>query len=72
MFSFEVNYLGFIACLQDNGVIGEKQKEILDKMKGHVLHPIQFEEFTLGFIIQIIYLSTNLNTKLKTKTMRLL
>lgn len=44
MFSFGVNGFGFIACLQDNGVIGEKNQEILDKMKGHVLHPVQFEE----------------------------
>ena len=44
MFSFGVNGFGFIACLQDNGVIGEKNQEILDKIKGHVLHPVQFEE----------------------------
>jgi hypothetical protein len=49
MFSFGVNGFGFIACLQDNGVIGEKQKEILDKMEGHVLHPIQFEELFARF-----------------------
>lgn len=49
MFSFGVNGFGFIACLQDNGVIGEKQKELLDKMKGHVLHPIQFEELFARF-----------------------
>jgi hypothetical protein len=49
MFSFGVNGFGFIACLQDNGVIGEKQKEILDKLEGHVLHPIQFEELYARF-----------------------
>ncbi|MGM5469748.1 hypothetical protein ACS386_05680 [Flavobacteriaceae bacterium LMO-SS05] len=49
MFSFGVNGFGFIACLQDNGVIGEKQNELLDKMKGHVLHPIQFEELYARF-----------------------
>lgn len=49
MFSFGVNGFGFIACLQDNGVIGEKQKEILDKMEGHVLHPVQFEELYARF-----------------------
>ena len=49
MFSFGVNGFGFIACLQDNGVIGDKQKELLDKMKGHVLHPIQFEELFARF-----------------------
>ncbi|SRX54774.1 hypothetical protein [Aequorivita sp. CIP111184] len=49
MFSFGVNGFGFIACLQDNGIIGDKQKDILDKMKGHVLHPIQFEELYARF-----------------------
>lgn len=49
MFSFGVNGFGFIACLQDNGVIGEKQKEILDKMEGLVLHPVQFEELYARF-----------------------
>ena len=49
MFSFGVNGFGFIACLQDNGVIGEKQKELLDKMEGHVLHPVQFEELYARF-----------------------
>lgn len=49
LFSFGVNGFGFIACLQDNGVIGESQKEILQKMKGHVLHPIQFEELYARF-----------------------
>lgn len=49
MFSFGVNGFGFIACLQDNGIIGEKQKELLDKMEGQVLHPIQFEELYARF-----------------------
>lgn len=49
MFSFGVNGFGFIACLQDNGVIGESQKDILQKMDGHVLHPVQFEELYARF-----------------------
>lgn len=49
MFSFGVNGFGFIACLQDNGLIGESQREVLDKMKGHVLHPVQFEELYARF-----------------------
>ncbi|QCX37764.1 hypothetical protein FF125_04685 [Aureibaculum algae] len=49
MFSFGVNGFGFVACLQDNGVIGEKQKELLDKIEGHVLHPVQFEELYARF-----------------------
>jgi hypothetical protein len=49
MFSFGVNGFGFIACLQDNGIIGESQKEIIEKIEGHVLHPIQFEELYARF-----------------------
>lgn len=49
MFSFGVNGFGFVACLQDNGVIGEKQTELLHKIKGHVLHPVQFEELYARF-----------------------
>lgn len=49
MFSFGVNGFGFVACLQDNGVIAEKQHEILEKMAGHVLHPVQFEELFARF-----------------------
>ncbi|MGY0391002.1 hypothetical protein ACW5R3_00410 [Bizionia sp. KMM 8389] len=49
MFSFGVNGFGFIACLQDNGVIKESQQDILSKMKGHTLHPAQFEELYAKF-----------------------
>ena len=49
LFQFGVNGFGLIVCLQDNGIIGEKQKEILQKIEGHVLHPIQFEELFARF-----------------------
>ncbi|WP_299395395.1 hypothetical protein [uncultured Gelidibacter sp.] len=49
MFSFGVNGFGFVACLQDNGVIKEKNKEVLQKIEGHVLHPLQFEELYARF-----------------------
>lgn len=49
LFSFGVNKFGIIACLQDNGVISEKEKDILEKIKGHTLHPIQFEELYARF-----------------------
>lgn len=49
LFQFGVNGFGIIACLQDNGIIGEKLNELLEKMKGHVLHPIQFEELFARF-----------------------
>lgn len=49
LFSFGVNGFGFIACLQDDGLIGDKHKGILEKIKGHVLHPLQFEELYAKF-----------------------
>lgn len=49
LFQMGVNGFGIIVCFQDSGVIGEKQKDILEKMKGHVLHPIQFEELYARF-----------------------
>lgn len=49
LFQFGVNGFGFIACLQDNGIIAEKNRDILEKMKGYVLHPIQFEELFARF-----------------------
>lgn len=44
LFQFGVNGFGFIVCFQDNGIIAEKQNDILEKIKGHTLHPVQFEE----------------------------
>lgn len=44
MFQFGVNGFGFIICFQDNGAISEEQSDILEKIKGHILHPVQFEE----------------------------
>lgn len=49
LFQFGVNGFGFIVCFQDNGAIGEKMAPILKKMKGHVLHPLQFEELYAHF-----------------------
>ena len=49
LFQFGVNGFGFIACLQDNGIIKEKHQDLLNKMEGHVLHPIQFEELYASF-----------------------
>ncbi len=42
--SFRMNDFGIIACLQDNGANGEYHKEIVDRIKGKPLSPIQFEE----------------------------
>lgn len=43
-FSLSMKDFGIIACLQDNGTNGFYHREILEKLKGQVLHPIQFEE----------------------------
>ena len=49
LFQFGVNGFGLIVCLQDNGIIGEKQKDILAKIENYILHPIQFEELFARF-----------------------
>lgn len=49
-FSLGMNGFGIVACLQDNGAIGENQKDILDKIGEKVLHPIQFEELCARFL----------------------
>ncbi|TDU42635.1 hypothetical protein BXY82_0028 [Gelidibacter sediminis] len=49
MFSFGVNSFGFVACLQDNGVLKARHKEVLGKIEGQVLHPVQFEELYARF-----------------------
>jgi len=43
-FSLRIKDFGLIICLQDNGANGSYHKEMLEKIKGHTLHPIQFEE----------------------------
>lgn len=49
LFSMGVNGFGFIVCFQDNGAIGERLEELLEKIKGKTLHPIQFEELYAHF-----------------------
>lgn len=49
LFSMGTHKFGIIVCFQDNGVISDSLREILDKMKGHVLHPVQFEELYAHF-----------------------
>lgn len=43
-FSLGMKDFGIIACLQDNGTNGLYHKDILSKIEGEPLHPIQFEE----------------------------
>jgi hypothetical protein len=49
-FSLGMNGFGIIACLQDNGEIAEKEKEILFKIGDKILHPIQFEGLAARFL----------------------
>lgn len=44
-FSLRIKDFGLIICLQDNGANRVFHKEILEKIEGQTLHPIQFEEF---------------------------
>lgn len=49
LFSFGVNGFGFIACFQDNGYLLKKNEDIIEKMQGHTLHPLQYEELFARF-----------------------
>lgn len=44
-FSLRMKDFGLIICLQDNGANRNYHREILEKIGGETLHPIQFEEF---------------------------
>jgi hypothetical protein len=44
-FSLRIKDFGLIICLQDNGANRAFHKDILEKIEGNPLHPIQFEEF---------------------------
>lgn len=49
LFQFGVNGFGFIVCFQDNGIIKETEKELIEKIEGYTLHPVQFEELFARF-----------------------
>jgi len=44
-FSLRIKNFGLVICLQDNGANRVYHREILEKIEGQTLHPIQFEEF---------------------------
>ncbi len=50
VFSLGMNGLGIIACLQDNGMVKQEQKALLEKIGNAVLHPVQFEELCARFL----------------------
>lgn len=49
-FCLSLNYLGIAACLQDNGEVGLREKEIIRKIGNNTLHPAQFEELYGRFV----------------------
>lgn len=58
-FSLRIRDFGLIICLQDNGANFQYHKEVYDKIKDEVLHPIQFEEFC-GRVFYSAYLFNRL------------
>ena len=49
-FSLGMNGFGIIACLQDNGAVGNREQNIIRKIGEKILHPIQFEELCARFL----------------------
>ncbi|MEO8823738.1 MAG: hypothetical protein ABI366_09185, partial [Ginsengibacter sp.] len=49
-FSLGMNGFGIVACMQDNGSVANKEKNILEKINDKILHPIQFEELAARFL----------------------
>jgi hypothetical protein len=58
-FSLRIRDFGLVMCLQDNGANAQYHKEVYDKIKDEVLHPIQFEEFC-GRVFYSAYLFNRL------------
>lgn len=48
-FSLRIKDFGIIMCLQDNGTNANYHNEVLNKIAGKPLHPIQFEELNARF-----------------------
>lgn len=58
-FSLRIRDFGLIICLQDNGANHFYHREVYDKIKDQLLHPIQFEEFC-GRVFYSAYLFNRL------------
>ncbi|MDB5157529.1 MAG: hypothetical protein JWR50_2236 [Mucilaginibacter sp.] len=58
-FALRIKDFGLIICFQDNGANLQYHRDVLDKIKDHVLHPIQFEEFS-GRVFYSAYLFNRL------------
>jgi len=58
-FALRIKDFGMVICLQDNGANKNYHREVLEKIEGHTLHPIQFEEFS-GRVFYSAYLFNRL------------
>ena len=58
-FSLRIRDFGLVMCLQDNGANYSYHREVYDKIRDEVLHPIQFEEFC-GRVFYSAYLFNRL------------
>jgi hypothetical protein len=66
-FSLGLNGFGIVACLQDNGIVGQKEKKLLEKIDGKTLHPIQFEELAARFLYSNYLLKNRGKTNIEVK-----
>jgi hypothetical protein len=58
-FALRIRDFGLVICLQDNGANRFYHREVLEKIEGKTLHPIQFEEFS-GRVFYSAYLFNRL------------
>jgi len=58
-FALRIKDFGLVICLQDNGANRFYHREVLEKIEGKTLHPIQFEEFS-GRVFYSAYLFNRL------------
>jgi hypothetical protein len=58
-FALRIKDFGLVICLQDNGANRMYHREVLEKIEGKTLHPIQFEEFS-GRVFYSAYLFNRL------------
>ncbi len=58
-FSLRIKDFGLVICMQDNAANQHYHREVVEKIKDKVLHPIQFEEFS-GRVFYSAYLFNRL------------
>jgi len=67
LFTMGINGFGFIAHLQDNGLLKDYYHDLLNKIDHQVLHPIQYEELYARFHYSTYILQYSPKYKLKEK-----